>query len=67
VTICVLEHEGETPEEIAAHCTGAAVADVIKILKAHNAAMAKRQCPDAGNPIHDAGAMHDAPNYGPGK
>jgi hypothetical protein len=45
---CVLSHLDEPPEQIAMHCGGLAVEEVVKILTAHRAAMAREQARDAG-------------------
>lgn len=50
VTLCVLEHSTEPPEQIASECAGITVADVIRILQAHKAAELREasQPKDAG-------------------
>lgn len=63
VTTCVLEHDGESPEDIAAHCAGVTVREVFQIITAHRASMAKRSCV----PITDAGVSTRDVQYGPGK
>jgi len=66
LALCVFQHEDETPAQIAAACSGAAVEDVIKILDAQRASRA-RYAASAGCPVVDAGADARSPNYGPGK
>lgn len=45
---CVLAHIDEPPEQIAVDCGGLAVTDILKIITAHRAAMAREQARDAG-------------------
>jgi hypothetical protein len=62
--LCVLAHEGETPEQITAACAPGALEDVTKILDAQRASR-ERYAAKVGCPAVDAGSR--TPSYGPGK